>query len=533
MKLTLAVLVDRQKPKKWVNSIIKGLSENPDFKLSILIVNQSRKKDTSSHKLLYRLLRKVDRKLFPFFDDAFTITGFSLEDYFNQVIYSNPTQSRFTDVIEPEVIDQIKSVNPDVILRFGFRILKGDILHIAKFGVWSLHHGDNAVNRGGPPAFWEVANKEPVTGITLQKLSDQLDGGEVIDKSFIRTDTTSFNRNANKAFWAGVELMMANLNYLAHHGRPNEWEGEKNNISPYHYPLYKDPDNSTSLQIGLNFFVRRLQGWVYHKLRSKQWHIGFIKHKSSGSEAPIYRYKQLSASKGTDWADPFLLEDGDNTYCFFEEKSHLKENGHISCINLSAASPTETYQIVLQEDYHLSYPFVFEFEDNRYMIPEAAECGKVWLYRCVQFPNRWTKDILLLEEPLYDPTLHYHEGCWYLFGSQKPLPASSADQFLYIYTAHTIKGPWNPHPANPQTRDVRVARPAGKLFYKDGRLIRPAQLSAPVYGYGIVFMHVKTLTPEVFEEEPLGTMEPKWSKGLHACHTWNRTEKYTVIDYQR
>ena len=72
----------------------------------------------------------------------------------------------------------------DVALRFGFRIVKGNALRVAKHGVWSHHHGDNLLYRGGPPGFWEVMRGDPFTGTILQILSDELDGGQVIYRSF-------------------------------------------------------------------------------------------------------------------------------------------------------------------------------------------------------------------------------------------------------------------------------------------------------------------------------------------------------------
>jgi len=44
------------------------------------------------------------------------------------------------------------------------------------FGVWSWHHGDEDKYRGGPPAFWEIVNADPVTGALLQRLTERLDG---------------------------------------------------------------------------------------------------------------------------------------------------------------------------------------------------------------------------------------------------------------------------------------------------------------------------------------------------------------------
>ena len=75
----------------------------------------------------------------------------------------------------------------DVILRRDFRVLKGDILSSAKYGIWSLHHGDNDFIRGIPPGFWETFYNLPITGVTLQKINEVLDGGHIIEKGYYGT----------------------------------------------------------------------------------------------------------------------------------------------------------------------------------------------------------------------------------------------------------------------------------------------------------------------------------------------------------
>ena len=47
-----------------------------------------------------------------------------------------------------------------------------------------FHRGSKRANRGGPPGFWEVMDGEPVTGAVLQVLSEDLDAGLVLARSF-------------------------------------------------------------------------------------------------------------------------------------------------------------------------------------------------------------------------------------------------------------------------------------------------------------------------------------------------------------
>ena len=80
-----------------------------------------------------------------------------------------------------------EKLNLDLLIRAGGGILKGEILTVCPKGVISFHHADNEVNRGGPPGFWEVYERNPRTGFIIQKLTNELDGGDVLYKGYIQT----------------------------------------------------------------------------------------------------------------------------------------------------------------------------------------------------------------------------------------------------------------------------------------------------------------------------------------------------------
>ena len=68
-----------------------------------------------------------------------------------------PIGQKFVHRFPPESLEAIRAKDLDVLIRFGFNILKGDILRSARYGVWSYHHGDNEFFRGGPPIFGSFA----------------------------------------------------------------------------------------------------------------------------------------------------------------------------------------------------------------------------------------------------------------------------------------------------------------------------------------------------------------------------------------
>ena len=86
-----------------------------------------------------------------------------------------------------EDLETIKGLNVDVLLNGQSGTFRGGILTVCEFGIISFHHGNDDVNRGGPPGFWEVFNQEPSTGFVIQRLPDELDGGDALMKGSIPT----------------------------------------------------------------------------------------------------------------------------------------------------------------------------------------------------------------------------------------------------------------------------------------------------------------------------------------------------------
>ncbi len=111
------------------------------------------------------------------------------------MIYSRTyKKGKYSQYFTESDLKKIKSYNLDMILRFGFNIIRGEILQLPTYGVWSFHHGDYLKYRGGPPAFWEIYNEDRWSGAILQRLTDKLDDGIVLYKSQFETDLSSYKK---------------------------------------------------------------------------------------------------------------------------------------------------------------------------------------------------------------------------------------------------------------------------------------------------------------------------------------------------
>ncbi|WP_057658931.1 glucosamine inositolphosphorylceramide transferase family protein [Pseudoxanthomonas dokdonensis] len=244
----------------------------------------------------------------------------------------------------------------------------------------------------------------------------------------------------------------------------------------------------------------------------------------------LQRFAALVAPGKDYWADPFPLQHHGKRLLFVEQYLDAAQRGVISCLQLDEGNRPQHLGIILDEPFHLSYPRVFRWQDEWYMTVESAEGLQVRLYRCVDFPLRWSWTANLLENrECVDPTLHYRDGYWYLFGNVSETGANPSDE-LFLFVSRDLAGPYLPHPCNPIVADARRARSAGGIIERDGRWFRPAQCCCPIYGSAVVFNQITTLTPTEYAEHPVGTLAADMLPDLDGCHTYNVDGDFEVVD---
>jgi hypothetical protein len=188
---------------------------------------------------------------------------------------------------------------------------------------------------------------------------------------------------------------------------------------------------------------------------------------------------------------------------------------------------------VLNPGYHLSYPFMFTWRGEHFMIPESVDEARVELYRAVRPPYEWQLEQVLMKDiRLADCTLAELDGKWWMFANSPVHGASYWDE-LHLFHAPSPMGPWTPHRLNPVVSDVRTARPAGGLFQRGRTWYRPSQDSSGGYGSATNIQRIVRLDEHWYEEETVARLLPKWQPGLTGVHTVNALGGLTVIDVKR
>jgi hypothetical protein len=243
------------------------------------------------------------------------------------------------------------------------------------------------------------------------------------------------------------------------------------------------------------------------------------------------KFQQIKPKKDRFWADPHIIFEDNYYYIFLEEFLYSKNKGHITLLKLDKDGNIQTRKKILEQPYHLSYPFVFKFHDTYYMIPETHSNHTIDLYECINFPFTWKFSKSLMKNvDAVDTTLYHHNDKWWLFTSiSKYEQIKTWDNLFLFYTDDLINGSWKSHPSNPIVSDIRKARSAGNIFLKDNKIIRPSQNSSLGYGNSIVLNEI-FFDEENYNEILLEKIQPDWSSKITGLHTIQFDSGLTIID---
>jgi len=282
---------------------------------------------------------------------------------------------------------------------------------------------------------------------------------------------------------------------------------------------------------------------LFKKIKSKisnlpyfyQWNILLNIHEDISTS--FSKFIEITPPKDKFWADPFVLYKDEKYHIFLEEFENSKNKGHLSVIIIDKNGNHNDPVKFLERDYHLSYPSIFEFQNTFYLIHGTIHNSKsfVEIFKCEDFPLKWNYlHNLICDIPLVDTTMFFYDKKWWLFACKAENNGTSqSNELMLFYSDNPLSKNWISHPLNPIVLDIRNARPAGKIFKMNNKIIRPAQNCHQVYGNGFSFNEIIKLNENEYEEKQLESFKPHWNDDLIGLHTFNFDHGCTVIDTRR
>ena len=517
----------------WEWAILEHIMNDNSLQLS-LVVNDGRigssrsstPKRSVNQKLSYSLFKRQGKIESPRYPSDLIVDQETVRDFVMQTesISISPRKKGYHDIFNEAESKLVADYGLDVLLRHGFRIIQGPILEAAKYGIWSYHHGDNDTNRGLLPGFWEILQKEPVIGATLQILTSELDGGLIIDKGHYPTRKSHFLNRVHICDQS-VSLFTKNIRLLQH----GQLTREKS--TTYSNPLYSRPKLGPMLRYLRQYYSyrwsKRISKWFGPNTNS--WTLFF----GNGEflESSLFRLRPQQVPKKQFWADPFLYKHKGDTYVFFEDFSYAERRGKISCGILREDKVTDI-KTALDLGCHTSYPQVFEEDGEIYMLPEVHKKKRLEIYKCVSFPDHWELYSHGFEGELIVDATYYRDddGNRWLFMNKSTTGGQNNDLFVYQIGSLKLEEIMG-HLRNPVLTDCRFARNAGSIFKYDGKVMRPSQnFSFGIYGYGLNVRIIEKLNLENYLEKDYVCVYPKFNKGLKATHHLHQIDGCFAID---
>jgi hypothetical protein len=534
-KLKLGLLVDSFNVPAWVYDVIQRIENRRSSEFVLVVLNED-KGEFSNNKLstsIYSIFNRIDEKLFTKEPDPFTPKSIAEIMLNVPIIKVLPLKNGYDWVLSESDVGIIKRYKLDILIKFGFEKLSFETLNASKYGTWFYYHGDDRkLLRGGPPGFWEVVENWPETSSALLAAGGEFSLNRVLFRSHFFTYPLSPARHRSYYYWATTSFLPRQIEHLQKFGKNTFWQyTEKFNTPPLpKIRRYETPSNILALISFGKIILKLIKEFVRRIFFTDLWFLLFSL-KQDISDTPR-KFIELRPSKEKFWADPHITRVNGTYYIFIEEFIKKKNKGHISVIELDELGNWKAPIKVLEKDYHLSYPFIFEWNDKYYMVPESRANKTIDLYECSEFPHKWIfKQCLIRNVSAVDTTLVYFSNKWWLFTAlaENEAAAPNVELFLF-YTDDLFKGDWKAHSQNPIISDIKSARPAGSLFVKEGKLIRPSQDCSREYGYGFDLNEIEVLSETEYFERRTMSIRPNWDKRILATHTYANCGKLTVID---
>jgi hypothetical protein len=357
--IRVLIAVSALKQPAWVAHVVEEIGASAFAEIAGIVVyppEVSRRRG-----LLRSIYERIDRARFGRRDDAF----------------SQRDLSSFIPPANDTPFDVIVSIDAAV---------PREVADQAQYGVWTCHFDQ-----------WNAFADRGAT--TLCSVEADIRGRQsIIGSSRAPTDLISMRRGNSRLARRTATLLLQAL------------EKVSNNPSIGGRPAGAADSHGGVLRAATAAAARYARQLFLDRRTVEQWHIAF----RFGDDSLKLRGFHIAAPPPDRlWADPFAIQHDGRTFIFIEELVYRENRGVIAQFEVFEDGSFSPPQRVLERPYHLSYPCVFQFENEWWMLPETSENRTIELYRAVEFPHRWTAGpVLFRDVTAVDSTLFEFQGRW-------------------------------------------------------------------------------------------------------------------------
>lgn len=225
-------------------------------------------------------------------------------------------------------------------------------------------------------------------------------------------------------------------------------------------------------------------------------------------------------------ADPFLFIEDGTYYLFAEAKTAGTQDGSIVLATSTDGVAYNYQEAVINESYHHSYPFVFKWDGEYYIVPQDNQ-GSVELWKADTFPTSWSKVGLLVDSSdvaannFDDVAVFRWDGRWWILASDE------ADKLNAYYADSLETIGYSEHSNNPiKTNSLDSARPGGRFIVRENYIVAFYQDASNVYGEAVNSYRITELSPTSYTDsletsELIGPSGSGWNaERMHHFDPW-------------
>ena len=238
--------------------------------------------------------------------------------------------------------------------------------------------------------------------------------------------------------------------------------------------------------LGIVLFITNYKYPYFYNV-SGPWEIGYDKMPANKIQLNINQKNIISSkniisdTNSVFIADPFFIYKNDTIFLFVENQ--IKNDGANIDLFIIADSSIDHKGTILDMETHISYPQVFFYNNDYYMLPETKRSNNLLLYKSDSFPYKWSiSDTLMKNIRVKDPTIMIGENHHVIF-------TCNDDLELIMYCSDTIFSGWE-ECENYTKYFGNEVRPAGRIFKVNDKIFIPMQNLKLGYGTSVSLFEI-------------------------------------------
>ena len=498
----IALLVEALDVPKWVSDLAGWAKDHPAIDLAALIIQSPQ--DDAFGRLL-RLERKFlsRRPEYRPYSELYPIADMA-PVHINTGTAPDPLDCLKIAQLELDAIVRCGQSSPDALLA-------------------TSRDGMILVSAGANTGFAQVLEGRPDTPFTIERLRHPNEPREILFCGSVSTQLLYG--------WNAIALQARAFPYV-------QSVVEKLAAGPVEPIEKRDVDTKRPRVTDLVSYgvrtARRSIGKSYRRHSGREFNFQVAVARQGWPDCELEQGTAIPNPPGAFLADPFSITVGETDYLFVEEFPFETRKGVISAYRLGDKEATRI-GVVLEEPYHLSFPFVLEHDGEIYMVPESANDRSVKLYKATSFPTGWTEvKVLLADVAAVDTIVFRHGSLWWMLTTIQGEGPGLNNAELHAFYADDLLGEWTAHSLNPIVMDARKGRNGGFVRSEMGKPCRVAQVPGfTFYGAASAVYEIEELSPTSYRESLTREVRPTFFPGLDGTHHIHSVNGLTVYDFMR